>query len=48
MEVTFESLTKTIKRSEDAREDSKTRYGKLYWNGYIGALKDLRNNINSK
>lgn len=47
MKVTFESLTKRIKMIEDAREKSKTRYGKMYWNGYIGALKDLRNTINS-
>ncbi|MBA7599836.1 hypothetical protein ES703_06881 [subsurface metagenome] len=48
MKATFDSLTKRIKQAEDAREKSKTRYGKMYWNGYIRGLKDLRDNINSK
>ncbi len=47
MEVTFESLTETIKRAETAREVTPGQ-GKFYWNGYINALKDLRNSINSK
>jgi len=47
MEVTFDSLTKTIKNAEGAQEKA-LGSEKFYWNGYLSALRELRNNINSK